>query len=243
MLRQTLLHRLRVISTSTISADLISSNRVKHGAVAFLQSAANLPQTVLGATHFSTGFALNQTKTAMNTHHVVPDVIDVAPTNSINVEYDSGVSAAEGNELTPTQVQNQPIKVEWPVEEGALYTLCLTDPDAPSRAEPTFREWHHWLVVNIPGTNISQGEVLSAYVGSGPPQGTGLHRYIFLAYKQPGKLSCDEPRLTNTSGDHRGKFAIRKFAEKYNLGQPIAGNLYQAQWDEYVPKLYEQLSG
>jgi len=97
--------------------------------------------------------------------------------------------------------------------------------------------------VNIPGTNISQGEVLSAYVGSGPPQGTGLHRYIFLAYKQPGKLSCDEPRLTNTSGDHRGKFAIRKFAEKYNLGQPIAGNLYQAQWDEYVPKLYEQLSG
>ena len=32
-----------------------------------------------------TGFALNQTKTAMNTHQVVPDVIDVAPTNSINV--------------------------------------------------------------------------------------------------------------------------------------------------------------
>lgn len=43
------------------------------------------------------------------------------------------------------------------------------------------------------------------------------------------------------SAEHRGKFSIRKFAEKYNLGQPIAGNLYQAQYDDYVPKLYKQL--
>jgi len=43
------------------------------------------------------------------------------------------------------------------------------------------------------------------------------------------------------SGKHRGKFSIRKFAEKYHLGQPIAGNVYQAKWDDYVPKLYEQL--
>jgi hypothetical protein len=45
------------------------------------------------------------------------------------------------------------------------------------------------------------------------------------------------------SGDNRGKFSIRNFAKKYNLGNPIAGNFYQAQWDDYVPKLYEQLSG
>lgn len=45
------------------------------------------------------------------------------------------------------------------------------------------------------------------------------------------------------SGDNRGCFAIRKFAGKYNLGDPIAGNFYQAQWDDYVPKLYEQLEG
>ncbi|EFX88098.1 hypothetical protein DAPPUDRAFT_42659 [Daphnia pulex] len=177
----------------------------------------------------------------METHEVVPDVIDVAPAATITIKYDSGVAVDGGNELTPTQVQNQPIHIEWPVEEGAHYTLCMTDPDAPSRNTPTFREWHHWLVVNIPGNDIKNGEVLSQYVGSGPPEGTGLHRYVFLAYKQPGPLTCDEPRLTNRSGKHRGKFSIRKFAEKYNLGQPIAGNVYQAKWDDYVPKLYEQL--
>jgi phosphatidylethanolamine-binding protein (PEBP) family uncharacterized protein len=30
-----------------------------------------------------------------------------------------------------------------------------------------------------------------------PPEGTGLHRYVFLIYKQNGKLEFDEPRLVN----------------------------------------------
>jgi len=49
----------------------------------------------------------------------------------------------------------------------SLYTLSLTDPDAPSRADPKFREWWHWLVVNIPGSDISKGEAILQYVGSG----------------------------------------------------------------------------
>lgn len=52
----------------------------------------------------------------------------------------------------------------------------FTDPDAPSRKEPKFREWHHWLVGNIPENKVAEGETLSEYVGSGPPQGTGKHR-------------------------------------------------------------------
>ena len=81
----------------------------------------------------------------MEAHGVVPDVIDVAPAATITVlthnflpktlilnlwkmqiKYDSGSTVDGGNELTPTQVQNEPIYVEWPVEEGAHYTLCMT---------------------------------------------------------------------------------------------------------------------
>lgn len=97
------------------------------------------------------------------------------------------------------------------------------------------------MVGNIPGNDISKGEVLSDYVGSGPPPETGLHRYVFLIYKQSGKLSFDEPRLTNRSGDNRGGFKIQNFVEKYNLGTPVAGNFYQAEYDDYVPILYKQL--
>jgi len=62
--------------------------------------------------------------------------------------------------------------------------IVVLDPDAPSRKEHTYREWHHWLVGNIPGNDISKGETLSEYVGSGPPPETGkikntyLHCYI-----------------------------------------------------------------
>lgn len=176
-------------------------------------------------------------------HGVVPDVVDVSPTEAVHVSYDSGVNVNQGNELTPTQVKNEPIKVNWLAEEGSNYTLCMTDPDAPSRAEPSKREVLHWLVVNIPGNEIKKGEILAEYIGSGAPKGTGLHRYVFLVYQQPGVLTCDEPRISNRSREGRINFSIRNFAVKYNLGQPVAGNLFQAQYDDYVPKLHEQLSG
>nr|CAH7761962.1 unnamed protein product [Callosobruchus chinensis] len=56
---------------------------------------------------------------------------------------------------------------------------------------------------------------------------SGLHRYVFLIYEQPAKLNFHEKRLPNTSGDNRGNFSIRKFAQKYKLGEPIAGSFYQ----------------
>ena len=176
----------------------------------------------------------------MEQHQVVPDVIKVAPKAVATVKYPSGVAATEGNVLTPTQVKDIP-KITWDAKEGTFYTVCMTDPDAPSRKEPTYREWHHWLVGNVPGAKVEDGETLSEYVGSGPPPDTGLHRYVFLVYEQNGKLSFDEPRLTNRSVDNRGGFSIQKFSEKYNLGNPVAGNLYQAEYDDYVPILYKQL--
>ncbi|KAJ8711436.1 hypothetical protein PYW07_008678 [Mythimna separata] len=171
---------------------------------------------------------------------VVPDVVSKAPAALATVKYPSGVEVAEGNVLTPTQVKDIP-SVSWDASPDQLYTVAMTDPDAPSRKEPKFREWHHWLVGNVPGNNVASGETLSEYVGSGPPPNTGLHRYVFLVYKQPCKLEFDEPRLTNRSGDNRGGFSIAKFAKKYNLGDPIAGNFYQAEYDDYVPILYKQL--
>lgn len=146
----------------------------------------------------------------------------------------------KGNELTPTQVKNQPI-VKWVARSREYYTLIMTDPDAPSRAEPSEREFRHWLVANIPGNRVNKGEVVAAYVGSGPPLGTGLHRYTFILYKQPGKITIDEPHVANNSSLNRFKFKTAEFAKKYNLGTPVAGNFYQAQYDDYVPVIHQQL--
>ncbi len=106
-------------------------------------------------------------------------------------------------------MKEQP-SVKWTAEPNSYYTLIMTDPDAPSRAEPTYREWNHWLVVNIPGDKLSEGEIRSEYVGAGPPQGTGLHRYVFLVLKQRAKgLFSDIPHLKNDSAKNRGGFNTR----------------------------------
>ena len=172
-------------------------------------------------------------------HQIVPDVLDKAPTDLVAVTYGE-LEVKEGCILTPTQVQNKP-QLEWKADAKAFYTLCMNDPDAPSRKEPKLREWLHWLVVNIPGCNVDKGETLAPYLGSGPPKDTGLHRYIFLVYKQPSKLCFDEKQLTDKSPEGRDGFKIACFAEKYKLGTPIAGNFYQAEYDDYVPKFYAKL--
>uniref|UniRef100_UPI00398E9119 phosphatidylethanolamine-binding protein 1 n=1 Tax=Pristiophorus japonicus TaxID=55135 RepID=UPI00398E9119 len=171
--------------------------------------------------------------------------VDEKPAQPLSVKYEKNVEIdALGKVLTPTQVQNRPVSINWSGSDpGKLYTLVLTDPDAPSRKAPKFREWHHFIVINMKGNDIKSGEILSDYVGSGPPNGTGLHRYVWLVYEQSQPLKCDEPRLSNRSGDKRGMFKTAEFRKKYNLGAPVAGMCYQAEWDNYVPKLYEQLSG
>lgn len=44
------------------------------------------------------------------------------------------------------------------------------------------------------------------------------------------------------TGNGRPSTKASDLATKYNLGNPIAGNFCQAEWDDYVPKLYEKLS-
>jgi len=180
---------------------------------------------------------------AMEREEIVPDVIPVAPKGFLCVKYPSGAKAELGNELTPTLVKDQPT-VSWKTKPHSFYTLCLSDPDVPNRTAPKEgdHEFRHWLVGNIPMGDINKGETLTEYVGSATPPKTGIHRYVFLVYKQPSRLDfSDEPRVSNRTAETRLQFSIHKFALKYNLGTPVAGNFYLAQYDDYVPIIFEQL--
>ncbi|XP_018568621.2 protein D3-like [Anoplophora glabripennis] len=175
----------------------------------------------------------------METHGIVPDTIDEAPSAKITKKYPGGVEVEFGGELTPTQVKDEP-EVKWDANPEKYYVLSMVDPDAPTRMDPKFREVNHWLIGNIKGSDVSTGNVIADYRGSGPPKGTGLHRYIFLVHEQKEKLTFDEPRSPQMSREHRFNFSIRKFAKKYNLGKAYAGNFYVAQWDPYVDEKKKQ---
>jgi len=152
---------------------------------------------------------------------IFPDVIDqFNPMVELAVTYPHG-NVMYGNEMKPSMCAKPP-QVSWGGEPGALYTLMMVDPDAPSRANPTARCWRHWIVVNIPsGGLVDNGQTISPYMGPAPPKNTGDHRYVFLLFRQNGRI--ETPALSSHHHDLAG-FNPRNWAMQHNL-TPI-GSMY-----------------
>ncbi|KAI5737550.1 hypothetical protein M8J76_014621 [Diaphorina citri] len=177
---------------------------------------------------------IGQLEEGFRKHNIVPQLVSAAPKHILEIVYPNNSKVSLGNELTPTSVKDEPT-VTWDAEPAGTYTLIMSDPDAASA-----KGFLHWLVVNIQGSDIHSGKVLAEYIGSGPPLGTGLHRYIFYVFKQSGYIDFTEPYSSNTSAEGRRGFSTQNFADKYKLGSPLAGNFYLAQYDDYVPILHRQ---
>lgn len=171
---------------------------------------------------------------------IVPDVVNKPPKEKLLIRYPSGKTVNLGNEIKPVDTREKPY-ILFNAIPHSFYTLLMVDPDTPSRKTSSGLEFRHWLVVNIPGKQLKLGQTISEYVGSGAPRGTGLHRYTFLVFAQPRHLYFDEGYSGIYEARNRGGFSTKNFTKKYNLGDPVAGNFFVAQYDESVPSLLAQL--
>ncbi|XP_060787312.1 phosphatidylethanolamine-binding protein 4 [Neoarius graeffei] len=103
------------------------------------------------------------------------------------------------------------------------YVLMMVDPDAPSRTNPTRAHWRHWLLADIDGSSLRDGDIkgtlLSEYTRPTPPQHTGFHRYQFLLYEQPtGQVLS----LSQQEQSSLGNWDPQAFVEKFGLAGPVA---------------------
>lgn len=137
---------------------------------------------------------------SLTENEVLQDVLGVsAPSTamaagdiSLRVEYKAKGDVECGTDVSPSAAKAQPRVYATGLRAGTKYTLVMSDPDAPSRATPKFREWLHWIIVNAAKaegedgeTEISgQGYTVCDYSGPTPPRGTGKHRYVFVLYEQ-----------------------------------------------------------
>jgi len=101
---------------------------------------------------------------ALERQGIIPDVIppDFTPTLFFSIVYPTGREVATGNTLFREDTLDEPDVVITPMNlpfanadstgEGddlakeVSYTLVMTDPDAPSRADPKYRQFRHWVV-------------------------------------------------------------------------------------------------
>jgi phosphatidylethanolamine-binding protein len=101
---------------------------------------------------------------ALKRENIIPDVIpeDFYPTQLLTIKWPNGKEIVLGDTLTvedtidEPSIQIAPMAIPAiaadssgePGENGGepTYTIVLTDPDAPSRTEPIYREFRHWVV-------------------------------------------------------------------------------------------------
>ena len=87
--------------------------------------------------------------------NVPDDFAQVVFKGDLNVKY-----IGQNLEAKDTQ---EPPEVYFKADNEKLYTVVMVDPDAPSRGSPKARNWLHWVVCNIPGSQVSCGETSVTY--------------------------------------------------------------------------------
>nr|XP_020660767.1 39S ribosomal protein L38, mitochondrial [Pogona vitticeps] len=145
-----------------------------------------------------------------------------------------------GNLITPTEALNPP-EVSFEADEGSLWTLLLTNLDGHLRDSNL--EYVHWLVANIPGNRIEEGEEICHYFPAFPAKGTGYHRYVFLLFKQDQQIDFTEDvRPKPCHSLNMRTFKTFDFYKKHQSDMTPAGlAFFQCHWDDSVTKIFHQV--
>jgi len=149
-------------------------------------------------------------------YKVIPDVLDDFTVKTLlSIQYRE-TTMYDAIILTTQLTASQP-NITWPAASASqLYTLAMVDPDAQGR------EILHWLVLNVPGNQLSRGAVKTAYRGPRPPAGGGLHRYVQVLYANPNGPIDPTPPVPNP-------WHLRDWAKAVKLGDPVAATFFRAQ--------------
>ncbi|NWR78689.1 RM38 protein, partial [Centropus unirufus] len=165
------------------------------------------------------------------------------PWVSLRVEYDQDehlVPVYYGNVVTPAEASSPP-SVSYEADKGSLWTLLLTNPDGHLR--DTDSEYLHWLMMNIPGNDVSSGEEICHYLPPFPAMGTGYHRFVFLLFKQERPVDVSEDVRPKPCHSLKMRtFSTFDFYRKHEDAMTPAGlAFFQCQWDSSVTWVFHQL--
>lgn len=129
-----------------------------------------------------------------------------------------GTKLIQNNREVDFTISQNPLKINWPAKSDRLYTIAVYDISSPSPVDPLYSPFLHFLAVNIPGTNISKGEILAKYV---PPllfSDSESHVFVVDAYEQTDLISSvpmidriqyDPTKLEGLKLDQRLTFYVK----------------------------------
>lgn len=129
-----------------------------------------------------------------------------SPADNLYVNY-AGITLHSCQFMTKDQTAEQPI-LSWDSHPDKLYTIIMSDPDAPGGT------YLHWLIINIANpVFIPVTPPLYSYVGPTPP--SGIHRYFIRVYEQNAPIFTQ--RMQEYDNRRRENFPVESFVKKFSL--------------------------
>ncbi|KAJ3050855.1 hypothetical protein HK097_008156 [Rhizophlyctis rosea] len=176
--------------------------------------------------------ALKKVHKALTDGGVIGDVLPELwlPLITIDGKFPAGKKVVPGKEIPLAATLSLPTLSLSPLPNPTAYhTVLITDPDVPSRADPSLGERRYLCVSNIPGEalatgDLTKGEWLQDWEAPTPESGSGLHRFVVVVYEQPGSEKIEMSVFEKS----RDQFGSYKWAEGFGM-RAIGANFWQAQ--------------
>jgi hypothetical protein len=150
------------------------------------------------------------------------------PSLGLHATWSSKERALLGNLIKPKHLQEEPsialhdMQAASNFKSNVSYIVALTDPDAPSRDKPKWSEFCHWIASGKlkpalcdPKDPAPCAPVLSdldevvSYKPPAPPEKTGRHRYVFLAFV-PANGTTEKLHLSKPSERKHWGYDVEK---------------------------------
>ncbi|KAF9477447.1 PEBP-like protein [Pholiota conissans] len=203
---------------------------------------------------------LNKVLAALKTNKIIPDVIPESANFSPSVLFSivwpsNGTEVVLGDHILRDLTDDEPeikiLPMATPKDDHTAadsshsgnisYTLVMTDPDAPSRADPKNGQWRHWVIpgVKLPAASAAETQsgfalkthaAYTPYYPPAPPAGSGFHRYVFLLFQEPvGGVNVPSNAVErNGEPSSRKLWNAMAFGDKYNL-KLVGANFFETQ--------------
>lgn len=170
-----------------------------------------------------------------------PVVDDFLPSLTLSVSWSKEYYAKLGNTLEPENLQSQPSITLHDAISGApashvstrksnemTYIITLTDPDAPSRDNPTSSEWCHWIAANVSLSTSQEPSAHDQNMGHGEEEVEEMlsilpfpsNNLMPMMRSSPDTLiSYMPPSPPPKTGKHRYVFVV--FAPRNGTSEPL----------------------
>ncbi|KAG8785804.1 hypothetical protein FRC15_000689 [Serendipita sp. 397] len=171
---------------------------------------------------------------ALREKEIIPTVIpeDFAPSIHLDVAFNGKIAFIDTDSLG--------------ADGPSSFTIVMADPDAPSRADPKYGQWRHWVQPGLKPADIigaladatrteqsvevqtseetsipfatKELDAATPYLGPGPPEGSGEHRYTLLLFREPkDNFTLTASEMGTNEFTQRRNWNVMDFATKKGL--------------------------